>query len=47
MTRWILIFAYPDRPWERREFWAAGGDDCFLAIRSETSECVAGYQRAE
>lgn len=42
MKRWVLFLDS-----EAREFWAASGDDCYIAIRSESRSCVAGYQLAE
>ncbi len=46
MKKWIISFGYPDGTEERREFWAASGDDCYRAIRAECKCCAAGYQRA-
>ena len=44
--KWIISFVYSDGTEERREFWAATGDDCYSAIRAECKYCAAGYQRA-
>jgi hypothetical protein len=39
MKKWRI---YVEGEW--REFWARTGDDCYLAIRSESKYCVVGYQ---
>lgn len=41
MKKWTIFVGS-----EAREFWAATGDDCYRAIRSELAHCVAGYQLA-
>jgi hypothetical protein len=47
MRQWLLIIdTWTGSGFNReiRIFYAKTGDDCFLAIRSESLRCVAGYQ---